>query len=196
MLAICLLLTAPAEPEAGCGYAHLRPHAAGAPLAVGDSVMLGAAPELRRAGLEVDARCARSPEEGLALLRKRRRRGTLPDAVVLALGTNVQLGPRQISRARKTLGPRRTLVLVTPLRLGHAFGAQAMRHAARRHPGQIVLVDWARAARGRRDWLYGDRTHLRPAGAAAYTRLIRGAVFPRGRFGRAAHFARRRAAAM
>ena len=187
MLAICFVLSTGGDAEAGCGYAHLRPHHQGgarAPLAVGDSVMLGAAPQLRRAGIEVEARCARPPREGVELIERRRRNGTLPDEVVVALGTNIQLGPKDIGRMLRAIGRDRGLVLVTPLRAGHAYGAAVMRRAARAHPGRVVIADWARAARGRKDWLWGDNTHLRPAGAAAYTRLIRRQVFRRGRFGR------------
>lgn len=187
MLAVCLLLSAaPAAQAGGCGYAHVKPKRGPAerpPLAVGDSVMIGAAPQLGRAGIEVEARCARRPEQGLALLARRRRRGTLPRAVILALGTNVPLSNAHIARVRRIVGRGRALILVTPLRSGRPFFAARMRRAARRH-SNVSLVDWARAARGRDgDWLSGDRTHLRPEGAEAYTRLIRRSVFRRGRFG-------------
>ena len=186
MLAACLLLSGPSAAQAGgCGYAHLKPKRGATerpPLAVGDSVMIGAAPQLRAAGIEVEARCARRPREGLNLLTRRRRRGTLPRAVILGLGTNIPLSGEDIARARRIVGPRRALILVTPLRSGQPFFAGRMRRAARRHTS-VSLVDWAKAARGRGDWLWGDRTHLRPEGAEAYARLIRRNVFRRGRFG-------------
>jgi hypothetical protein len=102
--------------------------------------------------------------------------------VILALGTNVPLSGADIARARRIVGRKRALILVTPLRSGRPFFAGRMRRAARRRPN-VSLVDWAKAARGRGDWLWGDDTHLRPEGAEAYTRLISRSVFRRGRFG-------------
>src|SRR4051794_17566154 len=69
-----------AHAAGGCGYVHLRPRhfpLGSAPLALGDSVMLGAAWRLTRAGFETDTLCGRSPRAGIDVLRRRRRRGTL-----------------------------------------------------------------------------------------------------------------------
>src|SRR4051794_4507534 len=63
---------------------HLHGHGR-APLAIGDSVMLGAADRLAAAGFEVDARGCRQMSQGLDILAQRR---TLPRVVIVALGTN------------------------------------------------------------------------------------------------------------
>jgi hypothetical protein len=34
------------------------------------------------------------------------------------------------------------------------------------------VLDWLSFSAGHDDWFYGDGTHLRPSGAAAYARLI------------------------
>ncbi len=106
-----------------------------APLAIGDSVMIGAARQLARRGIEVDARCARNTREGLDLLRQRKRRGQLPEIVIFALGTNIAVDARDIRRALRVLGRRRTLMLVTPFRSWKPFYARPMRRAARRTGG-------------------------------------------------------------
>src|SRR4051794_41114660 len=66
----CLLLAMPADALAGCGgvvHARAAWHAQHrrAPLAIGDSVMLGAVPDLARAGFEVDARGCRQIGEAI-----------------------------------------------------------------------------------------------------------------------------------
>ena len=189
LLTLCVALLGAEAAQAGCGYAHRAP-AGGlvgtAPLALGDSVMLGAARQLSRSGFEVDARCARSPRAGIDVLRQRRRRGTLPEIVVVALGTNVYMTAGDIARALRVLGRRRTLMLVTPLRSWRPFGTGPMRRAARRHRGRVVLIDWSSRARRNRHWLWRDGTHLRPSGAVAYARLLKRAAWSRqrGRFGR------------
>jgi hypothetical protein len=189
-LGIALLLLLAAEPAAAwCGHDRLPPRGGrigAAPLALGDSVMQGAARPLARAGLEVDARCGRSPRGGLHVLRKRLRRGTLPQIVVVGLGTNVYMSSGDIRRTMRTLGRGRRLLLVTPVRSRRAFGNGPMRRAARRWPRRVRLVDWSRHALPRRHLIGGDGTHLTPAGVRAYTRLIKRAAWSRqrGRFGR------------
>jgi hypothetical protein len=164
-----------AHGAGGCGYVHLRPRGLPpgiAPLAIGDSVMLGAAWRLARAGVESDTLCGRSPGAGLGVLRRRRHRHTLPRVVVVALGTNAPITSGDIAAMLRVLGPRRKLMLVTQQRKWQAVGTGPMRRAARRHPHRITVIDWARVARGHRGWLWGDGTHLRPGGLPGYTRLI------------------------
>jgi hypothetical protein len=148
--------------------------------------MLGGARELARAGFEVDAQCARNPVDGVDLLRERRRNGTLPEIVVMALGTNRPVTSADIAAAVRTLGRRRTLMLVTPMRSGRPFQTGPMRRAARRRPSRVALIDWSSQASRNRHWLAGDGTHLREGrGVAAYTRILKRAAWSRqrGRFG-------------
>jgi hypothetical protein len=186
---ICItLLASEAAHAIDCGYAHKRPtgaHVGTAPLAIGDSVMLGAASALAHKGFEVDARCARNPAEGLQLVRQRSRRGTLPEIVVLALGTNIAISTRDIGRMLRTIGHRRTLMLVTPFRSWHPFHTQPMRRVARRHPKRVKLIDWSARATGNRQWFWSDGTHLRPTGVEVYSRMLKRAAWSRlrGRFG-------------
>ena len=195
MLLTALCLTVPVAESAraqgqdvGCGNAHREPAGAPigkAPLALGDSVMLGAARRLSRKGFEVDARCARSPAEGLEILRQRRRNRTLPEIVVMALGTNVATSFGDIRRMLRAVGRRRTLMLVTPFREWEPFNTRPMRRAARRWPGRVKLIDWSTRAHRHHDWFLGDGTHLRPDGVKAYTRMLKRAAWSRqrGRFG-------------
>jgi hypothetical protein len=186
---ICVTLLASEAAQAiDCGYAHKRPtgaHVGTAPLAIGDSVMLGAASALAHKGFEVDARCARNPAEGLQLVRQRSRRGTLPEIVVLALGTNIAISTRDIGRMLRTIGHRRTLMLVTPFRSWHPFHTQPMRRVAHRHPKRVKLIDWSARATGNRQWFWSDGTHLRPTGVEVYSRMLKRAAWSRlrGRFG-------------
>jgi hypothetical protein len=184
-VAICLtLLLAEGAHAQGCGYDHRTPkhgRVGAAPFALGDSVMLGAARELARRGFEVDAKCARNPAEGLSILRQRRRRGTLPEIVVMALGTNIATSSHDIARMLRAVGRRRTLMLVTPFRQWHPFNTGPMRRAARRQPKRVKLIDWSKRARRNHQWLWRDGTHLRPAGIDAYTRLLKRAAWSRQR---------------
>jgi hypothetical protein len=187
LLTILITMLVTDSAAAWCGFdrrppTHGRPGFA--PLALGDSVLQGAARPLARVGFDVDASCGRSPRGGISVLENRRRRGTLPEIVVFALGTNVYMTSGDIGRALRVLGPRRTLMLVTPVRAGRPFSTAPMRRAARRRPNRVRLIDWSRHALRNRYWLGGDGTHLTPSGAVAYTRLLKRAAWSRqrGRF--------------
>ena len=188
LLTTCLVLMGCQAAEAGCGHVRLAPRGGlpgVAPLAIGDSVMYGAAWKLAHRGFEVDAMCGRSPAGGLYTLRSRQRRRTLPEIVVVALGTNVFPSSRDISRMLRVLGRRRTLMLVTPFRSWRPVGGAAIRRAARRYPRRIELIDWSSRARFNLQWFWSDGTHLRTAGEFAYAHLLHHHAWSRqrGRFG-------------
>jgi hypothetical protein len=169
--------TAAPAAEAACGgVQHFQPtklrRPGAPPLAVGDSVMLGAAPQLRRRGFEIDVRGCRRMSEGLALLSARRASGTLPDVVVVALGTNWTVTTGQIRAALRILGPDRVLGLVTPPEVGGVASSDqaVMRAAGRRWKLRVKVLDWVRAS-ARHSWTW-DGMHLKPTGAVAYARLL------------------------
>lgn len=145
------------------------------PLVIGDSVLLGAAARVARAGFEVDAKGCRQMEQGLSLLRTRRRARNLPAVVVVALGTNASIVRDDIRAALRTAGDHRTLALVTPREIGGGSGgdAEVVRAAGRRHPSRIVVLDWVRFSAGRSGWFAPDGIHLGVAGARGMVRLLR-----------------------
>jgi hypothetical protein len=104
---------------------------------------------------------------------------------VIALGTNFWISSRQIKKALRILGRRRTLFLVTPYRSWRAVGNQPIRTATKRRPGRERMVDWSSLASGHREWFQGDGTHLLRPGIHAYSRLLKRTVWARqqGRFG-------------
>jgi hypothetical protein len=167
---------APAAQAACGGVQHFQPtklRGPGTPpLAVGDSVMLGAAPQLQRRGFEVDVRGCRQMSEGVGLLAARRRAGSLPDVAVVALGTNWTVTTAQIRSALRILGPERVLGLVTPPEVGGAASAdqRTIRAAGRRWRLRVKVLDWVAHSAGRA-WTW-DGMHLKPEGAAAYARLL------------------------
>lgn len=148
-----------------------------APLAIGDSVLLGAAEEAAALGYAVDVRGCRQMSEGLEVLRAVPRRA-LPRLVVIALGSNSEISMREIRAALRRLGPRRTLALVTPVEIRGQppTDARRIRRAARRWPTRIVVVDWARRAARRSELTGRDGIHLTPTGRTAMARMLRRAL--------------------
>jgi hypothetical protein len=154
---------------------HARGHAR-APLVIGDSTMIFAAPVLGQLGLEADAHGCRQFAQGVGILAARRHAHTLPPVAVLALGANGPIAGGQIGAALRVIGRRRVLGLVTPR--NSAGSAGEMRRAARRHPDQVLLIDWVAFSAGHGAWFADDGLHVNGAGASAYARLIRRSVAP------------------
>ena len=167
------VLAQPAAAACG-GVKHVRPkvdrNPGRAPLAIGDSVLLGALGEVSRAGFEIDTRGCRQMAEGLRVIRARARARTLPRFVVIALGANLPIAASQIRSALRIIGRRRVLGLVTPTNNGRS--AARIRAAGRRYRGRVLTLDWAAYSRGRGGWFAGDGLHLGRAGAAGLARLL------------------------
>ncbi len=140
------------------------------PLALGDSVMLGAKSALQQRGFAVDARESRQAWDGI----KRLRRSDLPREVVVHLGTNGTLPDDYCRRLVSAVGPghRLSLVTIKAERNWVRPNNRLLRRCAATYPDRVRVVDWSWAAGRRSGWLYDDGIHLRPKGAAAYARIL------------------------
>jgi hypothetical protein len=145
------------------------------PLAIGDSSMLLALPALSRVGYKANARGCRQFSEGLRILRATRRAHQLPHLVVLALGADAAVTGHQIEQAKKILGPKRKLGLVTPRELGggESNDAQVIRNAGQRDPERVKVLDWVHYSAGHGNWFQPDGLHLTFTGAKAFARLLK-----------------------
>src|SRR3954447_7441901 len=178
-LATLIVASTPPAAHAGCGGGETaKPKhkiAPRPPLAVGDSSMLLALPALARVGYKVNARGCRQFGEGLHVLRDARRRHQLPDLVVLALGADASVTAGQIQQAKKILGAKRKLGLVTPRELGggESNDARVIRNAGQRDPVRVKVLDWVRYSAGHDSWFQPDGLHLTFSGAKAFARLCK-----------------------
>jgi hypothetical protein len=182
-LATAALLAAPAL-AAACGGTEtakarktVNPDGR-APLAIGDSTMLLALPDLARIGYQVNARGCRQITEGLDVIRDYKRRGALPHLVVIALGADASISSSEMEAAFRLVGPKRVLGLVTPIELGGGTSSDAdvVRAAVKRHPKRAVLLDWVAYSSGHPEWFQPDNLHLTFDGAAGFARLFREAL--------------------
>src|SRR3954447_25249468 len=180
-LAVFALAAAPAQ--AGCGGTVTskpthRLGDFGAPLMIGDSVLLGAVPQVARDGFEINTRGCRQWSEGAHIVFQRKRNGTLPHEVGLFLGADWSVSIADIRKVMAIMGPTRVLVLVTPRELGGKGGsdAQHMRHVAQQFPTRVFLLDWVRFTAPHPKWFAPDGLHLGYGGAAALARFLKRAV--------------------
>jgi hypothetical protein len=174
-----LALGAPAADAACGGVEQEKPrkdvNLGRAPIAIGDSPMLLALPNLAKEGYRANARGCRQMSEGLALIRKLRNEDKLPRLVVVALGSNGTVSRNQVHEALDLVGKKRTLGLVTPRETGGGSSndADVIRSEARKHPNRIELLDWVKYSSGHSGWFQPDGLHLTYEGADGFAKLLR-----------------------
>ncbi|RIJ67812.1 acetyltransferase [Nakamurella silvestris] len=147
--------------------------------AIGDSVMLGSAPQLltEMPGIAVDAVVSRQIWDLGTVLTAAERAGTLRSTVVIGLGTNGAASTEEILQALNSLGPDRVVVLVNTFEdrpwqqeINDNLAAVA---ASRAH---TCVADWHAAIEARQELLGPDGVHPGPEGAQLYATTVAGTV--------------------
>ena len=155
--------------------------AAGGPQisAIGDSVMLAAAPELesRLPGISIDAAVSRRLPAALDIVRAEADGGTLRPVVVVGLATNGPIARSTLEELRAAIGRERELVVISAQaprgwidpnnRILSAFAASYR---------NVELSDWHDAAQPILGELNRDQIHFGPTGARVFTDSIQSAL--------------------
>ena len=168
--------TAPARPVAQDTAAWERV------LAIGDSVMLGAADNLLAEFPQIRVDAAQSAQfpEGVARIRAEVAKppAERSEVVVLHLGTNGVFDPAQLDELRRlSIGLDRLVVLnIRAPRSWESFVNDQLAPTA--DWSKVRFIDWHTISGDRPDWLEGDHVHLTEVGQDAYTALIADAISP------------------
>lgn len=152
-----------------------------APLALGDSVLYDAVSSLSERGFEANGMICRRIDQGLKILATRKKAGTLPKLVVLELGANGVVTKADIAKALAILGPKRSLVMLTPTDDDPPRGvdAKVIKAAAKTWPTRLRVLDWAAQATAHPKWMAADGVHLaNDDGIAGLTAMITQALSP------------------
>ena len=148
-------------------------------LAIGDSVMRGASRALRRqfSSIEVNAAVSRQFNDGIRILRARAAAGTLPEVVVIHLGSNGPINKRQFDLAMAAAKGVRLVVFVN-IKVPRPWEGYTNRTLSQNVGRYVnaVLVNWHDASEDVKGAFARDGIHLNSAGATAYARLIAAAV--------------------
>jgi peptidoglycan/LPS O-acetylase OafA/YrhL len=145
-------------------------------LAIGDSVMAGAADTLRRefgGDAVVDAKEGRQPWDYPAVVEHYRALGALPDDVVVQIGNNGPVWYGELVDLRNALAGVDHVYLVNvevPRSWEAEVNSELSQFAADDWP-QASVIDWHAAAAGNADLTY-DQIHLTPEGEKLYASLI------------------------
>jgi hypothetical protein len=142
-------------------------------IAIGDSVMLGAAPALTERGVLVDAKVGRQFREGVELVTGLNQQGLLGDVLIVHLGNN---GPSTRERFDELMAQAVNvpLVLVLTVKVPKPWEAEVNTEVfdlPNRYPN-VRLLDWNGLSQTRDGIFYSDGIHLRPDGQAFYTQLV------------------------
>jgi hypothetical protein len=145
-----------------------------AQLALGDSVMLGAAGQLSDDGFIVSAEESRSFVNGLDTVLQLEAQGRLGDVVVVHLGTNGPIGSGDMTRMMEALAGVPQVLLLTNEAPVEWIGANnSLIYETAASYANVSLLDWAGLNdQCPGDCLYDDGYHLRPDGQVFYADLI------------------------
>lgn len=168
-----------AKPAAAAAPAHAPSPAAGTGVtAIGDSVMLGAAPQLQAElpAAQINAVEGRQASDAFTLADSLLAGGHLGTTLVLHSGTNGTIDARALGALLDKMGSRKVVLLnVHVPRDWQGADNTILAEAAHAHPN-VVFIDWNAIAAAHPAWFWGDGIHLRPAGAQAYADLIAAAL--------------------
>ena len=147
-------------------------------IAVGDSVMLGAAGQLSELGFTVDATESRAWVNGLDFVVTLGEQDRLPETMIIHLGTNGPIGQSNMDAMMAAVSTVPTVLLVTnDVDRDYTAGNNELIYAAAAANPNVKLLDWqglASSCPG--DCFEADGFHLKPDGQIFYARLVEGAL--------------------
>ncbi len=156
--------TTAAPPPAGQGVT-----------AIGDSVMVDAAPYLEQMlpGIVIDAKVGQQLTQVQTTVPTLKATGDVGTRLVLELGTNGPYTATQLDQLLDALGPMKKIVLINtrePRTWQTAVNA-TIATVARTHPN-VTLMNWYADSADDPQYFYPDGVHLDPQGAQYYASLV------------------------
>ena len=143
-------------------------------LAIGDSVMLGAANILTERGITVDAMKSRPYRQALEIVNYLKSVKRLGDFVIIHLGTNNYVDEKTLDEIMVPLAETEMVVFLTahvPDKPWQDPNNELIRKLPDRY-GNVKVMDWYRLAEENPSWLYRDKVHLNVEGQRMYADLI------------------------
>ena len=152
--------------------------------AIGDSIMVDAAPYLQQMlpGIAIDAQVGQQLDQVQSGVAQLKAEGVVGNRLILELGTNGPYTASQLQGLLTSLGPMQKIVLVN-IRVPRPWQQEVndtIGAVARTRPNATV-VDWYADSAAHPQYFYPDGVHLEPAGSKYYASLLAHALeAPRG----------------
>jgi len=143
-------------------------------LAIGDSVMLGAADILSKRGITVDALKSRPFGQALEIANFMKSVNRLGEAVIIHLGTNNYVDQKTLDAIMVPLADVPVVLFVTahvPTREWQDPNNLLIRALPNIY-GNVKILDWDVVAKAHPEYLYRDQVHLNLVGQQIYADLI------------------------
>jgi peptidoglycan/LPS O-acetylase OafA/YrhL len=147
--------------------------------AIGDSIMVDAAPYLRQLlpGIDIDAQVGQQLTQVQSAVPLLKSEGVVGNRLVVELGTNGPYTAAQLQTLINSFGTMQKIVFVNT-RVPRPWQQEVnntIASVARKYPNATV-VDWYDASATTPQYFYPDGVHLDPAGARYYASLIADAL--------------------
>lgn len=144
-------------------------------LIVGDSVILDAVPEFKKAGMKctVVAKVGAQVSYAITRLRSLKEQGSLAPNVIVHVGNNGPFTSKQFDSLMELLSDCRTVVFLnTKIPESICEPNNAVIEQGVEKYNNAYLLNWHDFSKDHAEWFYRDRTHLKPTGAKIYARNV------------------------
>ena len=149
--------------------------------AIGDSVMLGAAPTLKEMFPDsvISAVESRQVWETETITAELESKGELMDTVVIALGANGSFSKKQGQALLDSFGQDCTLYWVVPYgkNLYWKDSTLEILQELEVENENLTVLNWPEEAEQHSDWFYDDGMHLNDAGKVGYAQFLKDNLF-------------------
>lgn len=144
--------------------------------AIGDSVMLGAAPEILALFPDsmVDAEKSRQVWDAPELIRKLKEDGKLQQTVIIGLGMNSNFTKFMGQKVLDAIGSDHLVCWILPYggHLDYLSDEEATLEDLQSTNANLYLLDWPSEASAHPDWFYSDGIHLNESGQKGYAEFL------------------------
>jgi len=143
--------------------------------AIGDSIMVDAAPYLQQMlpGIVIDAKVGQQLYQVQSTVSALKAAGDIGNRLILELGTNGPYSTAQLESLLTSLGPMQKIVLVNT-RVPRTWQTEVNAAIATvaQHYSNVTLMNWYADSAAYPQYFYPDGVHLDPQGAQYYASLI------------------------
>ena len=145
--------------------------------AIGDSVLLGASPAVKKrfSKIFIDAKISRQVYQAQEIAKNLKKNGQLWDTVIIALGTNGNFNKKTGQDLIDYIGKKRKIYWINVHGKSVSWQKtvnQTIQELSEENEN-VTVIDWAKEAPSHEGWFYGDGIHLNTTGQRGYAKFLK-----------------------